>query len=105
VLPPTGLDPIFGSQRPFSAYQGRWAGYLVDQGERHFIAPKINGKVIGLSRSIHYAAVEAQREALEAWRRQAGNPPLGRAANRAARRLRCRGRGAWVCLSRLVGTY
>lgn len=50
----------------------RWAGYLVDQGERHLIAPKIKGKVIGVSRSIHYAAVEAQRAALEAWKQGVG---------------------------------
>jgi len=50
----------------------RWAGYLVDQGERHLIVPKIKGKVIGVSRSIHYAAVEAQIEALEAWKRDVG---------------------------------
>jgi hypothetical protein len=50
----------------------RWAEYLVDQGERHLIAPKIKGKVIGVSRSIHYAAVEAQRAALEAWKSDVG---------------------------------
>ena len=50
----------------------RWTGYLVDQGERHLIVPKIKGKVIGVSRSIHYAAVEAQRAALEAWKRDVG---------------------------------
>lgn len=50
----------------------RWAGYLVDQGERHLIVPKIKGKVIGVSRSIHYAPVEAQRAALEAWKRDVG---------------------------------
>lgn len=50
----------------------RWAGYLVEQGERHLIAPKITGKVLGVSRSIHYAPVEAQREALEAWKRSVG---------------------------------
>lgn len=50
----------------------RWKSYLVEQGERHLIVPKIKGKVLGVSRSIHYAAVEAQREALEAWKRSAG---------------------------------
>ena len=50
----------------------RWAGYLVDQRERHLIAPKIKGKVLGVSRSIDYAPVEAQREALEAWKRDVG---------------------------------
>lgn len=50
----------------------RWTGYLVDQGERHLIVPKINGKVIGVSRAIHYAAVEAQRAALDAWKRDVG---------------------------------
>lgn len=50
----------------------RWAGYLVDQGERHLIAPKIKGKVFGVSRSIHYAPVEAHREALEEWKLSVG---------------------------------
>lgn len=50
----------------------RWAGYLVDQGKRHLIVPRIKGKVIGVSRSIHYAPVEAQRAALEAWKRDIG---------------------------------
>ncbi|WP_159458643.1 hypothetical protein, partial [Roseisalinus antarcticus] len=50
----------------------RWAGYLVDQGKRHLIVPRIKGKVIGVSRSIHYAPVEAQRDALEAWKRAVG---------------------------------
>lgn len=50
----------------------RWAGYLVDQGERHLIVPKIKGKVLGVSRSIHYAPVEAHRGALEAWKRDVG---------------------------------
>ena len=50
----------------------RWASYLVDQGERHLIVPKVQGKVLGVSRSIHYAAVEAEREALEAWKRSVG---------------------------------
>lgn len=50
----------------------RWAGYLVDQRERHLIAPKIKGKALGVSRSIGYAPVEAQREALEAWKRDVG---------------------------------
>lgn len=50
----------------------RWAGYLVDQRERHLIAPKIKGKALGVSRSIDYAPVEAQREALEAWKRDVG---------------------------------
>ena len=50
----------------------RWSGYLVDQGERHLVVPKIKGKVIGVSRSVHYAAVEAQRAALEAWKCDVG---------------------------------
>ncbi len=50
----------------------RWASYLVDQGERHLIVPKITGKVLGVSRSIHYAPVKAQRAALEAWKRDVG---------------------------------
>ena len=50
----------------------RWAGYLVDQGKRHLIVPRIKGKVIGVSRSINYAPVEAQRAALEAWKRDVG---------------------------------
>ena len=50
----------------------RWAGYLVDQGKRHLIAPKIKGKVLGVPRSIHYAPVGAQREALEAWKQDVG---------------------------------
>lgn len=50
----------------------RWASYLVDQGQRHLIVPKIKGKVLGVSRAIHYAPVEAQREALEAWKRSVG---------------------------------
>jgi hypothetical protein len=50
----------------------RWASYLVEQGERHLIVPKIKGKVLGVSRSIHYAPVEAQRQALEAWKRSVG---------------------------------
>lgn len=52
----------------------RWAGYLVDQGKRHLIVQRIKGKVIGVSRSIHYAPVEAQRAALEAWKRDVGWP-------------------------------
>lgn len=50
----------------------RWAGYLVDQGERHLIAPRIKGKIIGVSQAIDRAPVEAQREALEAWKRDVG---------------------------------
>ena len=50
----------------------RWAGYLVDQGERHLIAPRIKGKIIGVSRAIDRAPVEAQRAALEAWKRDVG---------------------------------
>jgi hypothetical protein len=50
----------------------RWTSYLVDQGERHLVVPKITGKVLGVSRSLHYAPVEAQREALEAWKRDSG---------------------------------
>ncbi len=50
----------------------RWAHYLVDQGARHLIVPKIKGKVFGVSRSIHYAPLEAQREALDAWKRDVG---------------------------------
>lgn len=50
----------------------RWAGYLVDQGERHLITPRIKGKIIGVSRAIDRAPVEAQRAALEAWKRDVG---------------------------------
>lgn len=50
----------------------RWTSYLVEQGERHLIVPKIEGKILGVSRSIHYAPVEAQRAALEAWKARVG---------------------------------
>lgn len=50
----------------------RWAGYLVNQGKRHLIVPRIKGKVIGVPRSIHYTPVEAQRAALEAWKHDVG---------------------------------
>lgn len=50
----------------------RWTSYLVEQGERHLIVQKIQGKVLGVSRSIHYAPVEAQRGSLEAWKRSVG---------------------------------
>lgn len=36
----------------------RWAEYLVDQGERHLIAPRIKGKILGVSRAIDRAPVE-----------------------------------------------
>ena len=49
-----------------------WATYLRDQGERHLIVPRITGKVLGVSRSLGFSAVGAQKTALDAWKRRVG---------------------------------
>lgn len=49
-----------------------WTTYLRDQGPRHLIMPKIEGKVLGVSRTLEPMAIAPHREALEAWKRQRG---------------------------------
>ena len=49
-----------------------WTTYLRDQGQRHLIVPRIPGKVLGVSRSLGLGAVEAEKEALEAWKNRVG---------------------------------
>jgi len=73
----------------------RWAGYLIDQGERHLIVPKIKGKALGVSQSIHYAPVEAQRAALEAWKHNVGWGGMQKAQKATERRAYrpCKGIG------------
>lgn len=49
-----------------------WATYLRDQSQQHLIVPRIPGKVLGVSRSLGLGAVEAEKEALEAWKNRVG---------------------------------
>jgi hypothetical protein len=49
-----------------------WMGYLRDQGPRHLVAPKIEGKLLGVSRTLAPKAIAPYREVLEAWKRNKG---------------------------------
>jgi hypothetical protein len=50
----------------------RWTTYLRDQGTRHLVVPKIEGKVLGVSNAIGARAIARHREGLEAWKRRVG---------------------------------
>lgn len=50
----------------------RWTTYLRDQGPRHLVMPSMEGKVLGVSKAISAKAVEAHREALDAWKQRVG---------------------------------
>jgi hypothetical protein len=50
----------------------RWTGYLLEQEPRHLVAPRIEGRLLGVSRDIDARAVEACRPELEAWKARMG---------------------------------
>lgn len=50
----------------------RWTDYQLDQTPRHLVMPKLEGKLLGVSRAIDAKAMEPRREALESWKHQKG---------------------------------